>query len=209
MDNTSTMIRLLSRLKTEMNGEVVDYMQVHGLNYPLSYGVSSATVRTIAKEYAPNHNLAEFLYKQQVRELQLAAATIADPQKVNEADLDFWIQGITTMEMAENVASFLLSRTDVADIVSHRWIEHENENVRYCALITAVKALSTGKIKDGTVEHIVLRLKEATDTPTLRALCSLIERYILTNESKTQRIRSQIKTEDTDSYRYVLQELSL
>ena len=203
------MIRLLSRLKTEMNGEVVDYMQVHGLNYPLSYGVSSATVRTIAKEYAPNHNLAEFLYKQQVRELQLAAATIADPQKVNEADLDFWIQGITTMEMAENVASFLLSRTDVADIVSHRWIEHENENVRYCALITAVKALSTGKIKDGTVEHIVLRLKEATDTPTLRALCSLIERYILTNESKTQRIRSHIKTEDTDSYRYVLQELSL
>ena len=209
MDNTSTMIRLLSRLKAEMNGEVVDYMQIHGLNYPLSYGVSSATVRTIAKEYAPNHNLAEFLYKQQVRELRLAAATIADPQNVNETNLDFWIQGITTMEMAENVGSFLLSRTDAADSAARRWIEHENENVRYCALITAVKALPTGKIKDETVEHIVLRLKKATDTPTLRALCSLIERYILTNESKAQRIMSLIKTEDTDSYRYILQELSL
>ena len=70
MDDTQRMIGLLRRLKVEMNGAVVDAMRSRGLDYPLSYGVSGADDREIAKAYAPAHAFALFLFRQQVRELK-------------------------------------------------------------------------------------------------------------------------------------------
>ena len=55
MDDTTKMVALLRRLKTEMNGAVVGAMQERGVDYPLSYGVSVATIREIAADYAPDH----------------------------------------------------------------------------------------------------------------------------------------------------------
>ena len=209
MDNTSKMIRLLSLIKSEMNGAVADYMQENGLAYPLSYGVSSATVRSIAKRFAPDHPLAELLYRQQVRELRLAATTIADPHRIRETNLDFWMQGITTIEMAENVGAFLLSGTDIADTIVRSWVDSENDSVRYCALITAVKAISGGKIKDDTVEYVLTAAKDATDIRILRTLGTLLEKYVFSDDAKAKIIKSLIGREDTECYRFLSQELSI
>ena len=57
------MIRLLGRLKKEMNGAVAEAMQRRGLNYPLNYGVSVPTIRSIAGEYGTSHSLAMLLYR--------------------------------------------------------------------------------------------------------------------------------------------------
>ena len=48
MDDTVLMIRLLKRLKVEMNGAVTGAMQERGIVYPLNYGVSVPTIRGIA-----------------------------------------------------------------------------------------------------------------------------------------------------------------
>ena len=58
MNDTALMIRLLGRLKKEMNGAVAEAMQRRGLNYPLNYGVSVPTIRSIAGEYGTSHSLA-------------------------------------------------------------------------------------------------------------------------------------------------------
>ena len=53
MDDAALMIRLLKRLKVEMNGAVTGAMQERGIVYPLNYGVSVPTIRGIAREYGP------------------------------------------------------------------------------------------------------------------------------------------------------------
>lgn len=78
MDNTSLMISLLGALRREMNGAVADAMHYYGKRYGLNYGVSLPTIRTIASEQPTNNSLALYLYKQDVRELRLAALHIAD-----------------------------------------------------------------------------------------------------------------------------------
>lgn len=78
-----------------MNGAVVDAMRSRGLDYPLSYGVSVPTIREIAKAYAPAHAFALFLFRQQVRELKLAAAFIDDPSEVTAAQMREWADGLT------------------------------------------------------------------------------------------------------------------
>ncbi len=71
--------RLLARLRKETNGAVVADMESRGLHYHRNYGVSQHAVRTVAKEFSPDHEFAKYLWLQPVRELKLAAVTIADP----------------------------------------------------------------------------------------------------------------------------------
>lgn len=97
------MIGLLRRLKVEMNGAVVDAMRSRGLDYPLSYGVSVPDDQGDREAYAPAHAFALFLFRQQVRELKLAAAFIDDPSEVTAAQMREWADGLTNTELVEQV----------------------------------------------------------------------------------------------------------
>ncbi len=79
MDYTSRMVALLRELRRERNGAVADSMRYYGTPYGLNYGVSLPTLRRIARAEAPDHGFARYLYRQDVRELRLAALHIACP----------------------------------------------------------------------------------------------------------------------------------
>lgn len=76
MDYTSRMVALLRELRRERNGAVADSMRYYGTPYGLNYGVSLPTLRRIARAEAPDHGFARYLYRQDVRELRLAALHI-------------------------------------------------------------------------------------------------------------------------------------
>lgn len=135
MNATSKMVALLGELRREMNGAVVDSMREKGIDYALSYGVSIPTIRALARQYAPDDELARLLYQQQVRELQLAALTIASPESVTAEELTFWARAVTTVEMAENVATVLIARTAVAEVAAREWLKAEDGLLRYAAML--------------------------------------------------------------------------
>ena len=86
-DNTPKMIALLGAMRKQMNGAVADAMYYYGERYGLNYGVSLPTIRSIAKEYGKQHDLALYLYKQQVRELRLAALHIASAEEITTEEI--------------------------------------------------------------------------------------------------------------------------
>ena len=116
------MIRLLGRLKKEMNGAVAEAMQRRGLNYPLNYGVSVPTIRSIAGEYGTSHSLAMLLYRQQVRELKLAAAFVDDPQQVTPDQMRLWADGFANTELVEQVVYNLFRKAPGAERVALEWL---------------------------------------------------------------------------------------
>ena len=135
MNATSKMVALLGELRREMNGAVVDSMREKGIEYALSYGVSIPTIRALARQYAPDDELARLLYQQQVRELQLAALSIASPESITADELPFWAKAVTTVEMAENVATVLIARTKVAEVAVREWLAADNALLRYAAML--------------------------------------------------------------------------
>ncbi len=150
MDDTALMIRLLGRLRKEMNGAVVEAMQQRGVNYPLNYGVSFPTIRDIAKTYAPNHSLAQLLYKQQVRELKLAAAWIDDPQQVDAEQMRSWAEDFVYSEQVEQAvyALFRYVSPSVAEPVAAEWIESGSTMKCYAGLLTAAAVVTPQSEKD-------------------------------------------------------------
>lgn len=145
MDDTQRMIGLLRRLKVEMNGAVVDAMRSRGLDYPLSYGVSVPTIREIAKAYAPAHAFALFLFRQQVRELKLAAAFVDDPSEVTAAQMREWADGLTNTELVEQVVSALFRHAPDAPDMALEWMGSPEPMKRYAGLLTAASAIRAEK----------------------------------------------------------------
>ena len=137
-DLTSRMIHLLGELRREMNGAVADAMRYYGSRYGLNYGVSLPTIRSIAATEPQNNDLALYLYKQDVRELRLTALHIAEPSKFYDSQ-EAWRDGITTSEIAEEMAFALLSKAEPFVQIYDSWRGSEQEFVVYAALMAAAR----------------------------------------------------------------------
>lgn len=137
MDNTQRMISLLGRLRKQMNGAVAESMAQHGQNYGLNYGVSVATVREIVASEPKDYEFAKYLYKQQVRELRLAACHIADAKMITVDEFPFWSRGISNAELAEELAFALLSKIYDINSLMGVWSTESNEMIAYAALMAA------------------------------------------------------------------------
>lgn len=137
MDNTPRMIELLGRLRKQMNGAVSESMAASGESYGLNYGVSVITVREIVATEERDYDFAKYLYRQQVRELRLAACHIADPKRVDTHEFPFWARGIRNAELAEELAFALLSKIYDINSLMGVWTTESNEMVAYAALMAA------------------------------------------------------------------------
>ena len=148
-------------MRKQMNGAVADAMFYYGENYGLNYGVSLPTVREIAQAEGHDHALAEYLFKQQVRELKLAAFHIADPTLINASNSALWANGITNSELAEEAAFALLRHSPAVMEIVAEWLRSESEWVVYAAMMAAARsnAISTAEIE--SVVDIVIRYPDS------------------------------------------------
>ena len=150
---------LLFRLRKEMNGAALDTMRYFGADYERNYGVQIYAIRNLAREIGTDHELAEFFYKEAIREVRLVALWIADAERVATSDFDFWASGIINSEVAEQASHALLSRiADVAELLQ-RWCSSDNALLAYCALLSAAR--------NGRVEP----------TAAIGAILSAVERF--------------------------------
>ena len=94
VDNTSRMLALLGELRRDRNGMAADAMCSYGGQYGVNYGVAAHTVRDRAKMEGTDHAFAEYLYRQDVRELRISALWIADAERITPTDFHFWATGI-------------------------------------------------------------------------------------------------------------------
>lgn len=155
------MAALLGRLRREMNGAVVEAMERAGVKGVLNYGVSIPTIRSIAREQGTDHAFARFLYRQQVRELRMAALSMADPGEVTPDELAFWLGNCSSVELLDELALRLLCRCSESVIrhLSEHWLHGEGE----CQAYVAVRTLT--------------RVEGIAPQQLLPDLCLLLERF--------------------------------
>ncbi len=153
-EKTSRLAYLLGEMQRMMNGAVVGSMRFYGAEYGLNYGVSLSTVRSLAKSEAKNsdHKFAKLLYRQEVRELRLAALWIADSNAIAENnELDFWARGIINSEVAEEAAFALLYRCTGIE----SWLDIDNELLQYAALMAFAQRSSLHKEQTHEILNLV------------------------------------------------------
>lgn len=161
MTTTEKMVALMRRLKIEMNGAVSDAMREYGggqHGYGLNYGVSLPTIKDVAREYAPDHELALTLWKQDVRELKLAALFIDQPSAVTAAQMNKWAEEWRVPELAEQCAMQLFWRSPDAWQIIMKWIAlptGEAPMKRLAAFYMLGKLATGGTVSDASLSEIL------------------------------------------------------
>ena len=105
---------ILRKIRLLQNGEVADSMRQRGVVYKLNLGASVISLQQLAAQYQPDHLLALKLWNKQWRETLILATMLEKPNEVTENQMDFWVKQIQQVEIAEQVAMNLFSRTPFA-----------------------------------------------------------------------------------------------
>ncbi|MBR5812579.1 MAG: DNA alkylation repair protein [Alistipes sp.] len=198
---TSKMIQLLGALRKEMNGAVADSMYYYGDNYGLNYGVSLPTVRSRAVAVGKDHEFAKYLYKQQVRELRLAALHIADATLVDCKEAEFWAEGVINSEIAEEMAFALLRHTKELSSIFDCWTKSGNKFLAHAAMMAAARSdLSTQSEIIERVAEVVEAFPEERiiAQSAVALLAAVIDKHLITPTEETNHAKELIsKTIET------------
>ena len=116
------MVALLRWLKPEMNGAVTGDMEARGVRYGLNYGVAVPVIRKAAAKYAPDHALAGYLFRQDIRELKLAAVYVDDPKEVTMQQMEKWASAMPADEIMEHAAMNLFYAAPEAGETIVSWL---------------------------------------------------------------------------------------
>ena len=76
MDIKEQLKDIKTQLRLSMNGAVSQSMREKGLVYKLNFGVELPRIKTIAEGYEKNHDLAQALWKEEIRECKILAGTL-------------------------------------------------------------------------------------------------------------------------------------
>ena len=161
MTTTERVVALMRRLKIEMNGAVTDAMREYGggtQGYGLNYGVSLPTIRDVARGYAPDHELALALWRQDVREMKLAALFVDDPMQVAAAQMEAWASDWRVPELAEQCAMQLFWKSPDAFKQAAKWAGLSSDDAklkRLAAFYMIGKLAAVAAVSDAEMSSLL------------------------------------------------------
>lgn len=131
MEINETVRQIKSQLRLFMNGVLSQSLREKGLKYRLIFGVELPRLKEIAAGYEQNHDLAQALWKEDIRECKILAAYL-QPTETFDAELaDFWMEQIHNTELADYVTMALFRRLPYASQKAFQWMASENRMEQY------------------------------------------------------------------------------
>ena len=88
-----TIKELKSKLRLYMNGMISQSMRDKGMDYKLNFGIEYPRIKEIAAEYEPNHELAQALWKENIRECKIMAGLLQPTESFYPEIAEIWIEG--------------------------------------------------------------------------------------------------------------------
>ena len=117
-----TIRELKGKLRLFMNGVISQSLREKGLKYRLIFGVELPRLKEIAAGYEPNHELAQALWKEDIRECKILAAYLQPVESFYPEIADIWVEQIHNSELADYVCMALFRRLPYASQKAFQWI---------------------------------------------------------------------------------------
>ena len=134
MDN-SQLKEIKTQLRMAMNGTASASMREKGLAYKLNFGVELPRLKQIAAQYEKNHELAQALWKENIRECKILAGMLQPVDSFYPEIMDIWIDDMPTVEIAEMTCMHLFQYLPYAPQKSLQLIADEREYQQICGFL--------------------------------------------------------------------------
>lgn len=147
-----------------MNGMVSQSMREKGMEYKLNFGIEYPRIKEIAAGYEPDHELAQALWKENIRECKILAGLLQPADTFYLEIADIWIEGMDYPELAEYTVMNLFQRLPYASEVVFRWMADEREMFQLCGFLLMARLLMKGE-----------KLNERAEAEFLDQACTAVE----------------------------------
>ena len=139
MDN-SQLKEIKTQLRMAMNGTASASMREKGLAYKLNFGVELPRLKQIAAQYEKNHELAQALWKENIRECKILAGMLQPVDSFYPEIMDIWIDDMPTVEIAEMTCMHLFQYLPYAPQKSLQLIADEREYQQICGFLIIARS---------------------------------------------------------------------
>ena len=175
-----------TQLRLSMNGFASTTMRENGIAYKLNFGVELPRIKQIAAQFEKNHDLAQALWKENVRECKILAGLLQPVETFYPEIMDIWIEDMPTVEMAEMTCMHLFQYLPYAPQKSLQLIASEGEYQQICGYLIIARLLGKKGDLEDRVENELLDQAVvaflAGSYAVRKAVQTALRKYILGNE---------------------------
>lgn len=140
-----TLREIRKRLRLGMNGVVSASMREKGMSYKLNFGVPFPEIRSIAHSFQPDVDLAEAMWKEDVRELKILATMLYPPEAFTPERAEAWVGGIPYQEIAEMASRYLYAKmTEADEMAVHLLYDRQAPYARTVAFLVFMYLFAAG-----------------------------------------------------------------
>lgn len=144
-DVHETIKDIKSKFRLFMNGVISQSMREKGLGYKLNFGIEFPRIKEIAAAYEPNHEVAQALWKENIRECKILAGLLQPVDSFCPEIADIWIEDMHYPELAEYTVMNLFQRLPYASEAVFRWMADDREYFQLCGFLLMARLLMKGQ----------------------------------------------------------------
>ena len=164
----SSLNEIKSELRFYMNGALAQSLRERGLRYRLIFGVELPRLKEIAARHTPDHDLAQALWKEDIRECRILAGYLQPVETFLPELADIWLEAMHDTEIIDYTCMNLFRRLPYAQTKAFQWIALDDVLTQYAGfrlMCHLLREHSTGQQDNGsTTQQVIARdLDELTD----------------------------------------------
>jgi 3-methyladenine DNA glycosylase AlkD len=208
-----------TQLRLSMNGSASAIMRERGLKYKLNFGVELPRIKQIASQFEKNHDLAQALWKEDIRECKILAGLLQPVDTFFPEIMDIWIETMPSVEIAEMTCMHLFQYLPYAPQKSLQLIANEGEYQQICGYLTIARLLMkkndmTERAENELLDQAVVSFLGGSFA-VRKAVMTALKKYMADNEQHAfmlcrvvEPLKSSTDTQAKALVEWVTQEVS-
>lgn len=143
-DCSDALRRVKLMLRGVMNGPLSQSLREKGLGYRVIFGVEWPRLVSLAAEIGKDHDLAQALWKEDIRECRLLAGLVQPARTFYPEIADIWVESMRYPEEAQYTVLSLFQHLPYASQKAFEWIAAESQMFQLCGFLLLSRLFMNG-----------------------------------------------------------------
>ena len=192
METNERIKEIKKQFRLFMNGVVSQSMREKGLDYKLNFGIELPRLKEIAAKFEKNHEVAQALWKENIRECKILAGLLQPVETFYPEIADIWVEDMHYPEIAELTCMNLFQHLPYASEKAFQWMAGEGEYFQFCGYMLMARLLMKGNEMNGRAENEfldqALTALQGESGMVCRAASKALLRYACQQPAHTRKI---------------------
>jgi 3-methyladenine DNA glycosylase AlkD len=193
MEVSDTIREIKKQFRLFMNGVVSQSMREKGLDYKVNFGIELPRLKEIASKFEKNHDVAQALWKENIRECKIVAGLLQPVDTFYPDIADIWVEDMRYPEIAELTVMNLFQYLPYASGKAFEWIAREEPYFQFCGYMLVARLLMKyGELNERAENELLDQVVPALSGESgfvLRAASTALRKYASQSKENARKVR--------------------